>query len=509
MDFVFFCIIFIPIILIFIYVAAILSMRSKAKELRNNLWQNQGYQTTKQLDTLYIDDNKKSWYVIGCYRVYKYSDILDFSVNENGVKYKSNGGVLRAVAGGAMFGAVGAIVGASTAKTSTTVNTLTVDIIVRDQNAPLISMYLLTQETSTSSLTYKNAISMANQVIAQLTYMKSVAQDDTINYENEPNTDTHIKQLPSENYNKIPKVDYIKIEGAPKDYVVFSIETSGMNCVEDDILEIGAIKYNNGSEIDRFQTYIRINKMIPQAITNLNGISNETIKYAPLIRNALKDFLMFIEDYPLITFNADFDMTFIQYKCQKKLNTTINNGVIDSYNLAKTYLPKLYDINLVTVKNHFGLDINSYNAINDCFVINYLYQYCRQFEELKYRYIIPFSSNPQELTEKEIEYVDVIVEIFEKNGIKRKSISMCFKNSLLVISVNSKTAVALKADENLQYVLLDIPFDKFESDYNTTHRAERSSYIEGDRTKVFIENFRQLWEFEPLIIKKFKVCSTK
>lgn len=169
--------IIIIVILIIVIPIVYLCLRHTAKSLKESLWDSQGYTTTKQLSTLYIDEYKKAWYVIGCNRVYHYSEILDFSVNENGIKYKSNGGVLRAAVGGATFGLTGAVIGATTASRTSTVNSLTVEIIVNDPSAPLITMYLLTNETKTTSFLYRDALSMAHQITAQLTYMQTVNQN--------------------------------------------------------------------------------------------------------------------------------------------------------------------------------------------------------------------------------------------------------------------------------------------------------------------------------------------
>lgn len=156
--------------------AGLLYVQHRTNNLRRSLWDNKGYNTTKQISTLFIDEGRKSWYVIGCFRVYSYSEILDFSISENGVKYKADGGVIRSVVGGSLFGATGAIVGSATANRVSTVSNLSVEITVNDPNTPLVTIALIIQETQTSSFVYQNAMSTAKEIIAQLTYMKSTAQ---------------------------------------------------------------------------------------------------------------------------------------------------------------------------------------------------------------------------------------------------------------------------------------------------------------------------------------------
>lgn len=303
-------------------------------------------------------------------------------------------------------------------------------------------------------------------------------------------------------YHDHSEIKYSKVEAAPKNYIIFDLETTGLKYFTDEILEIGAIKYIDNIETERFHTYVKVIKTIPDYITAINHITASTIKDAPLIKSALIDFISFIENYTLIAFNSDFDMSFIQYNCKNKLHKTIDNDVIDALPLAKKYLSDLPNKKLETIKRHFGLTVGSHNAIDDCIVTNHLYQYCRQFEELKYRYIIPFAYDPQELLDIEVEYINTVVEICEKNGISRKDLTLSKNSKFLSVIQNSRTIIEFKLYGRLQYALLQIPFSDFESECNTEIKYTPSVKSEGDRTRIFTENAQQLWEFEKYIVKK-------
>lgn len=310
----------------------------------------------------------------------------------------------------------------------------------------------------------------------------------------------HVKTLYSGtnnySYKKQDNTDitYSKVEAAPNDYIVFDLETSGLNHKSDDILEIGAIKYNNGSESGRFQTYVKTNKTIPARITEINGISNETVKGAPPIRTALKEFVDFIGNYTLIAFNSDFDMSFIQYNCQKKLNTIVENEVIDALPLARKYLPELPNKKLVTIKNYFGLTVNSHNALDDCFVTNHLYQHCKSLEKLKHKYAIPFYSEGRELSEKEEKFVSRIAEICKDLKIN-SNLYMIPNTKILRISKHGELIIGLKLYSKLQYVILNIPYEQFIKKYNTDIKCTKSPKSEGDYTRLFIDDPEQLESF--------------
>ena len=143
----------------------------KAQKLMQKVSHNK-YKTTKQLGNLYIDERKKCWYVYGYNRAYRYSDIVDFEIIQNGTKYKTKNGITRAVVGGLLFGATGAIVGASTAQKESIVDNMSINIRVNDANNPLVSIILISEAVNTSSTTYSNTVRLAQQIVAQLSYMK-------------------------------------------------------------------------------------------------------------------------------------------------------------------------------------------------------------------------------------------------------------------------------------------------------------------------------------------------
>ena len=311
----------------------------------------------------------------------------------------------------------------------------------------------------------------------------------------------------SYSYNKHDNTDvtYSKIEAVPDDYIVFDIETTGLKYFSDAILEIGAIKYIDNVEAERFHTYVKTTKEIPDYITKINGITFSTIKDAPLIRSALKDFIAFIDNYTLIAYNSDFDMSFIQYNCRTKLNRSIENNVIDALPLAIKYLEELPNKKLETVKSHFGLNVGSHNALDDCIVTNHLYQYCKKYEVERFKYAIPFTYQPQDLNDTEAEYLKTVVEILESKGINKSDMGLKYSSKYLEIYDNQidkyRFHIRIKMYGKLQYVLLEVPLKKFESECNTDVKHTEGSTNERGMTRVFTENPQQLWDFEKFFVK--------
>lgn len=172
------------------------------------------------------------------------------------------------------------------------------------------------------------------------------------------------------------KKEVLEMKEFKKDYVVFDLETTGLDCREADIIEIGAIKYHDNEVVDKLNLLINPGYDVPEVITNITGITNELLKDKETIDTALPKFLTFIEDYPLVAHNSPFDIGFI-FENMKRLHLQpIHNEVIDTLVLARKYIPQAYNHKLETLKNYFKIKEVSHRAIGDCHTTNIIYKEC-------------------------------------------------------------------------------------------------------------------------------------
>ncbi|ENJ9655980.1 hypothetical protein AB2T14_003697 [Clostridium botulinum] len=100
----------------------------------------------------------------------KYSDILDFELIEDGENVVTKGGLGRAVAGGVLFGGVGAIVGGATGKRKSikSIKSLRIKIAIRNMNNPNAYINLITNSTKTDSYNYKTSYDIAQKILSML-----------------------------------------------------------------------------------------------------------------------------------------------------------------------------------------------------------------------------------------------------------------------------------------------------------------------------------------------------
>jgi len=163
----------------------------------------------------------------------------------------------------------------------------------------------------------------------------------------------------------------------PDDYVVFDIETSGLNPKKDKIIEIGAIKYKDNKKIDEFSYLIDPEIKLNQIITDVTGITDDELKGKDKIDVVLPKFLDFIEDYTIIGHNVKFDYDFIEANITKLHLKHLKNRIVDTLLLSRITIYDSKNHRLKTLKEYLGLNYNSHRALDDSLTCNDLYQYCK------------------------------------------------------------------------------------------------------------------------------------
>ena len=158
-----------------------------------------------------------------------------------------------------------------------------------------------------------------------------------------------------------------RIEYVP-DYVIFDLETTGISCTSDEVVEISAVKVEGGVVVDEFTTLVNPGRPIPYQATSVHGITDEMVENSPMFREALADFNDFIGDSVIVGHNIhNFDMNFIQRDTQKYFGKYIGNDYIDTLEIARLYLPELPGRSLVELADHYGIESQgAHRALNDC-----------------------------------------------------------------------------------------------------------------------------------------------
>ena len=139
--------------------------------------------------------------------------------------------------------------------------------------------------------------------------------DDTVNIVLRPNKDVLLDQT----------------------YVVFDFETTGFNAGgADSIIEIGAVKIKNGEILERYDELINPGRPLPQKIIDVTNITDAMLEGKDNEENAVKRFIEWYGDLPMVAHNAKFDVSFLEMAHKKYNLGKFTNPVIDTLELSRT-----------------------------------------------------------------------------------------------------------------------------------------------------------------------------
>lgn len=159
-----------------------------------------------------------------------------------------------------------------------------------------------------------------------------------------------------------------------KSYIAFDVETTGLNPLEDEILEIGALKVREGRVAERFMEFIRPTLSVPPAITALTGITDEMVAGARSRRQVVADFLDFCGDDILIGHNVSFDYSFM--KCSAAADgLPFEKMGIDTLKIAQKVHRDLESKSLGSLCDYYHIENRSaHRAYHDALATAKLYQ---------------------------------------------------------------------------------------------------------------------------------------
>jgi DNA polymerase-3 subunit epsilon len=192
---------------------------------------------------------------------------------------------------------------------------------------------------------------------------------------------------------------------AGKSFVVFDLETTGLDPKKEKIVEIGAVKFDQHGLIARFSVLVNPGIPMPYAASQVNHITDEMLKGKPFIQDALPDFLRFIDGAILLAHNSQFDSSFINeslatlYKPSNRNEqpslldddiqsnqhedgwtapfSSMPNRIVDTIPLAKQAFPGRYKYNLQDLSRDLGIrSIDAHRAEDDARVCMEIFLKC-------------------------------------------------------------------------------------------------------------------------------------
>lgn len=149
-------------------------------------------------------------------------------------------------------------------------------------------------------------------------------------------------------------------------FIAFDLETTGTLPGVDQIVEIGAVTFNeDGIPETVFATLINPGIPMPEAASRVNGITDDMLVGKPTISEVLDAFAEYCGDTTLVAHNAAFDAQFLIADI-KKYETSAPRGVIlDTYPIAKKVYPGLANYKLGTLVQHLGIESTNFHRAEE------------------------------------------------------------------------------------------------------------------------------------------------
>lgn len=164
---------------------------------------------------------------------------------------------------------------------------------------------------------------------------------------------------PSINYEKQSKIVSIftkKWSGiCRQEFVVLDFETTGLDKAYDRIVEIAAIRYMSGREVDKFVTLVNPQRPMPAEAQAVHRISNRMVANAPTESIAVPQLIDFIGDSLLVGHNVNFDVGFLEVAAQR-CGQNVKYNYIDTISVSKKLFSGLPNYKLGTIAQSMNFD---------------------------------------------------------------------------------------------------------------------------------------------------------
>lgn len=153
------------------------------------------------------------------------------------------------------------------------------------------------------------------------------------------------------------------------DIVSLDLETTGLNVEEDAIIEIGAVRIRNGEVIEEFSTFVNPSFAIPETVTYITGITQEDLRDAPSVKDAIPLISDFVGQAIVVAHNVAFDIGFL-----RRFGALKSNATLDTIEIASILLPNMPRYNLGSLVTHFGIALeHAHRALDDARATALLY----------------------------------------------------------------------------------------------------------------------------------------
>lgn len=162
-------------------------------------------------------------------------------------------------------------------------------------------------------------------------------------------------------------------------YVALDLETTGLNPKLEKIIEVGALRVEDGRETGRLSVFVNPGRFLEPRITELTGITDEMLSGAPLMGDVIGEIMEFMGDLPLLGHRILFDYSFLK-RAAVNAGYSFEREGIDTLTLCRRFMPADEKKNLGNACRFFHIETGTaHRALSDAAAAHGLF--LRLFQE--------------------------------------------------------------------------------------------------------------------------------
>jgi DNA polymerase III epsilon subunit-like protein len=154
------------------------------------------------------------------------------------------------------------------------------------------------------------------------------------------------------------------VAGIP--FVAFDTETTGLDLLEDRLLDVGAVRFRDGSEERSFTSLVRPGRPIPEFTIAIHHITETMAESAPQPKAVLEKLFPVLDGAVLLAHNAPFDMAVLSLEAKRQGLKLPDVLCLDTCVLADALMRDRPSLKLGELMRFFGCaETNDHRALPD------------------------------------------------------------------------------------------------------------------------------------------------
>lgn len=148
-------------------------------------------------------------------------------------------------------------------------------------------------------------------------------------------------------------------------FCIVDVESNGSKPTRDQVIEIGAVKLQNGHIIDTYESLVYCNDISTQ-IQEITGISVEQTLKAPALGKVMREFRLFLGDAIFVGHDAKFDYNFVSAMMERVGLQKLLNRSLCTIDLAeRTIESERYGLKYLNEQLELYKEATHHRALSD------------------------------------------------------------------------------------------------------------------------------------------------